>query len=137
MVVVFHSVLGDAALSDFRVHHYTHAGCVVGERDVPCPAVLVGLDENVGGVGIGQTARSLEVGIDRHVAEVVVPLSQIHRPAQGRGLSAGVNNPVGVDGGGGAVRRPICNACYAVAVEYGAGDGALFAYPDTAGAGVV
>ena len=62
--------------------------------------MLVGLDEDVGGVGIGQAARASEVGIDGHVAEVGVPLAEVERSSEDGGLAAGVYCPVGVDGGG-------------------------------------
>ena len=79
----------------------------------------------------------MEVGIDGHVAEVVVPLAQVQGSAEDGCLAAGVYRPVGVDSGGGAVGLAVGDAGYSVAFEYGAGDGALLKGADAVGAGVV
>ena len=94
-VVLPDPALTDAMLADLGVYDDSDARDVVGERDVPGPAVLVGLDEDVGGVGIGQTLGTGKVSVDRHVAELVVPSSEAESSAEHRGLSAGVDHPVG------------------------------------------
>ena len=84
-------------LADVLVHDRADAGDAGVQRNLPEPAVFVGLDEDVAVVGRIEVCGVAVVAVDGEVLEVLVPLVQVQLAAEQRGLPAGVDEEAAVN----------------------------------------
>src|SRR5262249_21201595 len=88
---------GDARLPVLGVDDGPHAHPADVQWDVPEPAVLEGLDEDVGVVRPGQSLAAFVVAVDGEIAEVRVDPPEPKRPPDEAGLAARVDDVLGLE----------------------------------------
>ena len=130
------AVLAQSGLANVLVDHRADAAHAGVQRNLPEPAVLVGLDEDVAVVGRVEMRCAAVVAVDREVLEERVPLLELKLAAENRRLPAGVDHEARRD----PARRAIVQEAdrgRPLALELDIKHLMAFAHVDTVGARVV